>query len=38
MLDEANEKIRKINNFYWKGLVTADERIHDSGLVRCVWD
>ncbi len=26
LLDEANEKIRKINNFYWKGLVTADER------------
>ncbi|MBI3332270.1 DNA-directed RNA polymerase subunit beta' [Candidatus Peregrinibacteria bacterium] len=26
LLDDANEKIRKINNFYWKGLVTADER------------
>ncbi len=26
LLEEANEKIRKINNFYWKGLVTADER------------
>ncbi|NOS68198.1 MAG: DNA-directed RNA polymerase subunit beta' [Candidatus Peribacteraceae bacterium] len=26
LLDEANEKIRKINNFYWKGLVTGDER------------
>ncbi len=26
LLDEANEKIRKINNFYWKGLMTADER------------
>ena len=26
LLDDANEKIRKINNFYWKGLVTSDER------------
>ncbi|MBI3618838.1 DNA-directed RNA polymerase subunit beta' [Candidatus Peregrinibacteria bacterium] len=26
LLDDANEKIRKINNFYWKGLMTADER------------
>jgi DNA-directed RNA polymerase subunit beta' len=26
LLDEANEKIRKINNFYWKGLMTSDER------------
>ena len=26
LLEEANEKIRKINNFYWKGLVTGDER------------
>ena len=26
LLEAANEKIRKINNFYWKGLVTADER------------
>ncbi len=26
LLDDANEKIRRINNFYWKGLVTADER------------
>ncbi len=26
LLEDANEKIRKINNFYWKGLVTADER------------
>ena len=24
--DEANEKIRLINNYYWKGLITADER------------
>ncbi len=26
LLEDANEKIRKINNFYWKGLVTGDER------------
>jgi DNA-directed RNA polymerase subunit beta' len=26
LLEEANDKVRKINNFYWKGLVTADER------------
>ncbi|TSC58504.1 MAG: DNA-directed RNA polymerase subunit beta' [Candidatus Peregrinibacteria bacterium Greene0416_19] len=26
LLDEANEKIRHINNFFWKGLMTADER------------
>ncbi len=26
MMEEANEKIKKINNFYWKGLMTADER------------
>jgi len=26
LLDAANEKIRRINNFYWKGLMTADER------------
>jgi len=26
LIDDANEKIRKINNFYWKGLMTADER------------
>ncbi|MDO8649385.1 MAG: DNA-directed RNA polymerase subunit beta' [Candidatus Peregrinibacteria bacterium] len=26
MLEKANETIRRINNFYWKGLVTADER------------
>ena len=26
LLEEANEKIRRINNFYWKGMVTADER------------
>ncbi|MDD4318708.1 MAG: DNA-directed RNA polymerase subunit beta' [Candidatus Peribacteraceae bacterium] len=25
-LEEANEKIRNINNFYWKGLMTGDER------------
>jgi DNA-directed RNA polymerase subunit beta' len=26
LIDDANEKIRLINNYYWKGLVTADER------------
>jgi DNA-directed RNA polymerase subunit beta' len=26
MLAEANEKVRQINNYYWKGLMTADER------------
>ena len=26
MLSEANERVRKLNNFYWKGLMTADER------------
>jgi DNA-directed RNA polymerase subunit beta' len=26
LIDDANEKIRLINNFYWKGLMTADER------------
>jgi DNA-directed RNA polymerase subunit beta' len=26
LIEEANEKIRNINNFYWKGLMTADER------------
>ncbi len=26
VMEEANEKVRTINNFYWKGLVTADER------------
>ncbi|MBI2636488.1 DNA-directed RNA polymerase subunit beta' [Candidatus Peregrinibacteria bacterium] len=26
LLADATEKIRKINNFYWKGLVTGDER------------
>jgi DNA-directed RNA polymerase subunit beta' len=25
-LEEANEKVRKINNQYWKGWITADER------------
>ncbi|MBU0458451.1 DNA-directed RNA polymerase subunit beta' [Patescibacteria group bacterium] len=24
--EDANEKIRLINNYYWKGLITADER------------
>ncbi len=28
ILDEANEKVRKINNQYWKGWITADERYH----------
>jgi len=26
LLAEANEKVRQLNNFYWKGLMTADER------------
>ena len=26
ILEEANEKVRLINNHYWKGLVTAEER------------
>ena len=26
ILEEANEKVRLINNNYWKGLVTAEER------------
>jgi DNA-directed RNA polymerase subunit beta' len=26
MMEEANEKVRTINNFYYKGLMTADER------------
>ena len=26
LLKEANEKIRRLNNFYWKGFITADER------------
>jgi DNA-directed RNA polymerase subunit beta' len=26
LLEEANEHVRTINNFYWEGLVTADER------------
>jgi DNA-directed RNA polymerase subunit beta' len=28
VLEEANEKVRKINNQYWKGWITADERYH----------
>ncbi|MBP9850507.1 MAG: DNA-directed RNA polymerase subunit beta' [Candidatus Peribacteraceae bacterium] len=28
ILDEANDKVRKINNQYWKGWITADERYH----------
>jgi DNA-directed RNA polymerase subunit beta' len=28
LLDEANDKVRKINNQYWKGWITADERYH----------
>ena len=28
ILEEANEKVRKINNQYWKGWITADERYH----------
>ena len=26
IVEEANEKVRKINNQYWKGWITADER------------
>jgi DNA-directed RNA polymerase subunit beta' len=26
MVAEANEKIRLMNNYYWKGFITADER------------
>ncbi|MBI5156031.1 DNA-directed RNA polymerase subunit beta', partial [Candidatus Peregrinibacteria bacterium] len=26
LVDEANEKIRRMNNFHWKGFITADER------------
>lgn len=26
LLDEANDKVRKINNQHWKGWITADER------------
>ncbi len=26
LLEEANEKVRKINNQHWKGWITADER------------
>jgi len=26
LLEEANEKVRHINNHYWKGLITAEER------------
>ncbi len=26
LVAEADEKIRQINNYYWKGIITADER------------
>ncbi|MCF7844354.1 MAG: DNA-directed RNA polymerase subunit beta' [Kiritimatiellales bacterium] len=26
MLEAANERVRLINNYYWKGLITSDER------------
>ncbi|MFA7681831.1 MAG: hypothetical protein WCX61_02255, partial [Candidatus Peribacteraceae bacterium] len=26
LLEDANEQVRIINNYYWKGLITADER------------
>jgi DNA-directed RNA polymerase subunit beta' len=26
LVDEANEKIREMNNYFWKGFITADER------------
>ncbi|MDD3897159.1 MAG: DNA-directed RNA polymerase subunit beta' [Candidatus Peribacteraceae bacterium] len=30
IIEEANEQVRSINNYYWKGLMTADERyIHN---------
>lgn len=28
LLEDANEKVRRINNQYWKGWITADERYH----------
>lgn len=30
LVDEANEKIRKLNNYFWKGFITADERYMQS--------
>ncbi|MDP4008636.1 MAG: DNA-directed RNA polymerase subunit beta' [Candidatus Peregrinibacteria bacterium] len=30
ILDEANEIVRKINNQYWKGFITVDERYHNA--------
>ncbi len=26
LVEEANEKVKQINNFFWKGFITADER------------
>ncbi len=26
MIDEANEKVKQIGNYFWKGFITADER------------
>jgi DNA-directed RNA polymerase subunit beta' len=26
LVEEANEEIRKMNNYFWKGFITADER------------
>jgi DNA-directed RNA polymerase subunit beta' len=26
LVEEANEKVRQINNYYWRGFITADER------------
>ena len=26
LVDEANEKVKQINNFFWKGFITAEER------------
>ena len=26
LVEQANEEIRKMNNYYWKGFITADER------------
>ena len=30
IVDEASEMVKKINNQYWKGLITEDERYHNN--------
>ncbi len=30
LVDAANEKIRQMNNYFWKGFITADERYNHS--------